>query len=145
MKPLSLREYAVRQRERYRQLTRRADKHALLDEIVAVTQLHRKAVIRLLRRAPSRPAGYPRGGRPRRYGPEVGRAAAVLWEAAGHIGPHRLQPFVPELLDRLAQCGELVVPPAVDKLVRQASAATLGRSSPRRAPSGRPGAWPRPG
>jgi hypothetical protein len=125
--PLSLREYALRQRERYRQLTRRADKHALLDEIVAVTKRHRKAVIRLLRRAPGRPVGYPRGGRPRRYGPEVGRAAAVLWEAAGHIGPHRLQPFVPELLDRLAQCAELVVPPAVDKLVRQASAATLGR------------------
>ena len=127
MTPLSLREYAVRQRERYRQLTRRADKRALLDEIVAVTKLHRKAVIRLLRRAPRARAGYPRGGRPRRYGPEVGRAAAVLWEAAGHIGPHRLQPFVPELLDRLAHCGELVVPPAVDKLVRQASAATLGR------------------
>ena len=127
MTPLSLREYAVRQRERYRQLTRRADKRALLDEIVAVTKLHRKAVIRLLRRAPRHGAGYPRGGRPRRYGPEVGRAAAVLWEAAGHIGAHRLQPFVPELLDRLAQCGELVVPPAVDKLVRQASAATLGR------------------
>jgi hypothetical protein len=125
--PLSLREYAGRQRERYRQLTRRADKRALLDEFVAVTKLHRKAVIRLLRRAPSRRAGSPRGGRPRRYGPEVGRAAAVLWEAAGHIGPHRLQPFVPELLDRLAQCAELVVPPAVDKLVRQASAATLGR------------------
>ena len=127
MTPRSLREYAVRQRERYRQLTRRADKHALLDEIVAVTKLHRKAVIRLLRRTPSRPAGYPRGGRPRLYGLEVGRAVAVLWEAAGHIGPHRLQPFVPELLDRLAQCAELVVPPAVDKLVRQASAATLGR------------------
>ena len=145
MTPLSLREYAVRQRERYRQLTRRADKRALLDEIVAVTKLHRKAVIRLLRRAPSRPASYPRGGRPRRYGPEVGRAAAVLWEAAGHIGPHRLQPFVPELLDRLVQCGELVVPPAVDKLVRQASAATLGRLLAPRALSGRPGAWPRPG
>jgi hypothetical protein len=125
--PLSLREYAGRQRERYRQLTRRADKRALLDEIVAVTKLHRKAVIRLLRRAPRRPAGYPRGGRPRRYGPEVGRAAAVLWEAAGYIGAHRLHPFVPDLLDRLAQCAELVVAPAVDKLVRQASAATLGR------------------
>lgn len=127
MTPLSLREYAVRQRERYRQLTRRADKRALLNEIVAVTKLHRKAVIRLLRRLPRVPAGYPRGGRPRRYGPEVGRVAAVLWEAAGQIGAHRLQPFVPELLDRLAQCAELVVAPAVDKLVRQASAATLGR------------------
>jgi hypothetical protein len=29
---------------------------------VAVTKLHRKAVIRLLRRAPCLGAGYPRGG-----------------------------------------------------------------------------------
>jgi hypothetical protein len=125
--PLSLREYAVRQRERDRQLTHRADKRALLSEIVAVTKRHRKAVIRLLRRRPPVPAGYPRGGRPRRYGPEVGRATAVLWEAAGQIGAHRLQPCVPGLLDRLAPCAELVLAPAVDKLVRQASAATRGR------------------
>ena len=54
-------------------------------------------------------------------------AAEVLWQASGRIGAHRLQPFVPELLDRLLLCGELTLAPAIDKLVRQASRPTLAR------------------
>jgi hypothetical protein len=50
-----------------------------------------------------------------------------LREYSGRIGAHRLHPFVPELLDRLVQCGEVLVSPAVDKLVRQASRPTLAR------------------
>jgi hypothetical protein len=66
----SLREYAAVQRERYRQATR-VEKRQLLDEVVAVTGIHRKAAIRLLRRSP-RPRATPGpGGRPRAYGPEV--------------------------------------------------------------------------
>jgi hypothetical protein len=122
----SLREYAAKQRERYQGATR-AEKHRLLDEVVAVTGLHRKAAIRLLRRAPRSRASPGPGGRPRRYGPEVAAAAEVLWQASGRIGAHRLHPFVPELLDRLLQCGELALPPAVDKLVRLASRPTLAR------------------
>jgi hypothetical protein len=57
----------------------------------------------------------------------VAAAAEVLWQASGRIGAHRLHPFVPELLDRLRQYGELTLPPAVDKLVRQASRPTLAR------------------
>ncbi len=122
----SLREYAAVQRERYRHATR-AEKRQLLNEVVAVTGIHRKAAIRLLRRAP-RPRATPGpGGRPRAYGPDVATAAAVLWQASGRIGAHRLHPFVPELLDRLLRCGELTLPPAVDKLVRQASRPTLAR------------------
>jgi hypothetical protein len=37
----------------------------------------------------------------------VAAAAEVLWQASGRIGAHRLHPFVPELLDRLVQCGKL--------------------------------------
>jgi hypothetical protein len=122
----SLREYATLQRERYRRATR-AEKHQLLDEVVTVTGIHRKAAIRLLRRPPRAATGRRRSGRPRVYGPAVGAAAQVPWEAAGCIGPQRLQPFVPELVDRLTQCGELALAPEVDKLLRQASAATLGR------------------
>jgi hypothetical protein len=122
----SLREYAAVQRERYQQASR-GDKHRLLDEMVAVTGMHRKAAIRLLRRGPRAAAAPARGGRPRRYGPEVAAAAEILWQASGRIGAHRLHPFVPELLDRLVQCGEVRVPPAVDKLVRQASRPTLAR------------------
>ena len=89
----SLREYAAVQRERYR--ARRGRKHRLLTEVVAVTGMHRKAAIRLLRR-PLRPAtSRPRSGRPRRYGPAVAAAAHLLSEATGHIGPHRWHPFLP--------------------------------------------------
>jgi hypothetical protein len=122
----SLREYAAKQRERYQGATR-AEKHRLLDEVVAVTSIHRKAAIRLLHRTP-RPRATPGpGGRPRAYGLEVAAATEVLWQASGRIGAHRLQPFVPELLDRLLRCGELTLAPAVDKLVRQASRPTLAR------------------
>ena len=78
----SLREYAAKQRERYQGATR-AEKHRLLDEVVAVTGLHRKAAIRRLRRPP-RPRARPGpGGRPRAYGPEV--AARV----AARVAPSR--------------------------------------------------------
>jgi hypothetical protein len=79
-----------------------------LDEVVGVTGVHRKAAIRLVRRAP-RPRATPGpGGRPREYGPAV---AEVLWQASGRIGAHRLHPFVPELLDRLVQYGEVTGAP----------------------------------
>jgi hypothetical protein len=122
----SLREYAAVQRERYQHATR-AEKHRLLDETVAVTGMHRKAAIRLLRRAPRLPTAPSRAGRPRCYGPHVAAAAEVLWQASGRIGAHRLHPFVPELLDRLVQCGELSPDPVLDKLLRQASRPTLAR------------------
>jgi len=122
----SLREYAAAQRMRYQQASR-AEKHRLLDEIVTVTGIHRKAAIRLLRRAPRPPGARAPGGRPRRYGPEVAAGAAVLWQASGRVGAHRLHPFVPELLDRLTRCGELALGPDVDKLLRQASRPTLAR------------------
>jgi hypothetical protein len=107
------------QRERYQHATR-AEKHQLLDEIVSVTGMHRKAAIRLLRRAPRARLGPSRAGRPRCYGPAVAATAEVLWQASGWIGAHRLHPFVTELLERLIRCGELTVPPAVEQLVRQA-------------------------
>lgn len=122
----SLREYAVVQAARYRSASR-AEKRQLLDEVVAVTHLHRKSAIRLLRRTARAPRPQPRPGRPAIYGPTVATPATVLWEAAGYVGAHRLHPFVPELLDRLSQCGELRLAPPLEKLLRQVSPATLGR------------------
>jgi hypothetical protein len=75
----SLREYAAVQRERYLRAPR-AEKHRLLTEAVAVTGLHRKAAIRLLRR-PLRPGtSRPRSGRPRRYGPAVAVVPTVMFK-----------------------------------------------------------------
>jgi len=143
-----LREYAAVQRERYLAATR-VEKGLLLDEVVAVTGLHRKAAIRLLRRAARAPTARSRAGRPRIYGLAVAQAVEVLWQATGYIGPHRLHPFVPELLDRLTRDAELSLPAEIDKLVRHASVATLGRllaparatRPPRGATTTRVGTW----
>jgi hypothetical protein len=122
----SIREYLATQRVRYR-LASRPERRRLLDEVVAVTGYHRKAVIRCLRETPrARVSGAP-VGRPRQYGPAVAVAAQVLWEAAGQIGAKRLHPFVGELLERLTTCGELRLSPATAALLRRASMATLER------------------
>ncbi len=122
----SIREYLAAQGARYR-LASRTQRTRLLDEIVAVTQYHRKAAIRRLREFPRPRASGAPVGRPRRYGPAVTAAAQVLWEAAGQIGAKRLQPFVPDLLERLTACGELALPQETAQLLRQASVATLER------------------
>lgn len=127
MTRVSIREYAKAQRARYAEATR-PEKAQILDEVVAVTGYHRKAAIRLLNREASSPHDRRRRpGRPRVYGPAVAEAAAVIWEAAGQISAKRLQPFVPELLERLVRCQEITIHPRIAKLLRQASAATLDR------------------
>jgi hypothetical protein len=144
----SIREYLAAQRERYQRASRET-RRTLLDEIVAVTGYHRKAVIRHLGQSRSPHPGARPVGRPRRYGPAVAAAATVLWEAAGQIGAKRLQPFVPELLDRLTAWGELRLPPATAALLQRASTSTLERllaaarrTRPRRGLSTtRPGSW----
>ncbi len=71
----------------------------------------------------------------------MAQALEVLWQATGCIGPQRLHPFVPELLDRLARDGELRLAPEVDQLVRRVSPATLGQLlAPARATRPRRGA-----
>jgi hypothetical protein len=87
------------QRERYLAATR-TEKGTLLNEVVTVTGFHRKAAIRLLRRPPRPPTARSRAGRPPVYGSAVAQALEALWQATGGIGPQRLHPFVPELLDR---------------------------------------------
>ena len=89
----SLREYAAVQRERYLAATR-AEKGTLLNEVVPVTGLHRKATIRLLRRPPRTPPVRSRAGRPALYGSAVAQVLEVFWQATGCIGPPRLHPFV---------------------------------------------------
>ena len=122
----STRESLTAQRARYER-DRRAELQALLDEIVAVTGYHRKAVIRHLRqRRPPRVGARP-VGRPRRYGPAVAAAATVCWVEAGQVGAKRRQPIVPALLERLRACGELRLQPELAASLRQASVSTLER------------------
>ena len=121
----SIREYVVRQRERYQKATR-AEKGRILDEVVSVTDYHRKSAVRLLSGRRRRGRGG-LVGRPAEYGPRIAAAARVVHEAAGGIGAKRRQPFVGELAARLEEFGELKIAPETDALLRRASVATLER------------------
>lgn len=122
----SIHEYVAAQRPRYLAAAR-STKRRILDEVVAVTGYHRKAALRRLHRPPRATPREARTGRPRVYGPDVAAAAQVLWDACGEIGAVRLQPFVPELLDRLIACGAVRLRPETDAALRRVSAATLKR------------------
>ena len=67
MGPQARQEYLAQMRERYLGASRRA-KGALLDEAVAVTGYHRKALIRAWRRPDGAPPRGPRPGRPTAMG-----------------------------------------------------------------------------
>ncbi len=79
----------------------------LLDEMEAVTGLHRKSLIRLLssdlKRKPRR------RHRGRTYGPEVDDALWLISESFDYICAERLQPNLVWMATHLAHCGELEV------------------------------------
>jgi hypothetical protein len=80
----------------------------MLDEFLATTGMHRKAVIRLLNRRNKSP-GKKRSERPQLYGLEVMTALKVVWEATDRLRSRRLHPFLPDLTGILKRSGELRV------------------------------------
>lgn len=89
----------------------------LLDEMEAITGLHRKSLIRLISGSLERkPRRKQRG---RTYGPEVDDALRVISESLDHICAERLQPNVVWMATLLAQHGEMKVSePLLDQLSR---------------------------
>jgi len=89
----------------------------LLDEMEAITGLHRKSLIRLISGSLERkPRRKQRG---RTYGPEVDDALRVISESLDHICAERLQPNLVWMANQLAQHGEMKVSePLLDQLSR---------------------------
>ena len=92
-------------RERYGGGGRR-DKSRILDEVSAVTGLHRKHVMRLLRASGPIGRHRPRPER-RRYDQSVVEALIVLWEASDRLCGKRLRPLVPVLIEAMERHGHL--------------------------------------
>lgn len=122
MGPEARREYLTRMRERYVGASRR-EKSRLLDEAVAMTGYHRKALIRTWRA--ERPARRRRGGRPTRYGPAVVRALTAVWTAAGYPWSVRLKALLPAWLPWARK--RLALTAAVDAALRTISARQIDR------------------
>ena len=121
----SILEYAEAVRGRYLRSTKKM-KTKILDEFVATTGLHRKAVIRLLNRR-SRPTDLKRSGRPRLYSLETIAALRVAWEAADRLCSKRFRPFLPELVGILRRKGELKIKDETESQLCRMSASTIDR------------------
>ncbi len=121
----SILDYAEAVRDRY-QRSKKAAKTGILDEFVAATGLHRKAVVRLLNRAKKKGAGK-KPGRPKLYSLEAVLALRVAWEASDRLCSKRFQPFLPELVTILKRESELVITEEIESELSQMSASTIDR------------------
>ncbi len=121
----SILEYVEAIRGRYLNVSRK-EKGRILDEFTNVTDLHRKAAIRLLRREGQAKVRRKRG-RPRRYGRDVVSALRVVWEATDRLCSKRLHPFLPEILAALKRHGEITITPEVEAQLCRISPSTIDR------------------
>lgn len=117
--------YLRKMQKRYQQANR-PGRSGLLDEMEAVTGMHRKSLVRLLggkleRRRRRRQRG-------RSYGPEVDDALRVISESMDHICAERLTGNLVWLARHLAEHGELEATPALLAQLETISVSTVKRT-----------------
>ena len=117
--------YLKRMRERYLGSDRKR-RGELLSEMEAVTGLHRKSVVRLIRGATleRKPRRRVRG---RSYGPEVEDAVRVIWESLDYVCAERLTPALLQTARHLAQFAELSLTAKLETQLARISRATVQR------------------
>jgi hypothetical protein len=118
------RKYLRRMKKRYVKAGR-VEKGQLLDEMEAVTDMHRKSLIRLINGSLDRkPRCRQRGVS---YGPEVDDALRVIHESFDHICADRLTPNLVWMAKHLAAHGELETTPFLLEQLAQVSISTVKR------------------
>jgi hypothetical protein len=118
------RKYLRKMQKRYRPAGLR-ERGQLLDEMTAITGLHRKSLIRLMNSdLGRRPRRKQRG---RTYGPDVDDALRVIAESMDYICAERLTPNLVWLAEHLAAHGELRATPDLLKQLGQISPSTVKR------------------
>jgi hypothetical protein len=118
------RKYLRKMKKRYVPAGRR-EKGRLLDEMEAVTGMHRKSLIRLMNGSLDR---KPRCSRRREsYGSEVDDALRVIYESLDHICADRLTPNLVWVAQHLAAQGELDTTPSLLEQLGRVSISTVKR------------------
>ncbi len=120
----SIREYTEAVRGRYFRATKK-EKGRILDEFTEVIGCHRKAAIRLLRRA-NQPGANKSRGRPLQYGAATD-ALRVAWEATDRLCSKRLHPFLPELVKVLRRHGDRTITAEIEAQLCRMSPSTIDR------------------
>jgi len=122
----SKREYIKEIRDRYKRSSR-SQKSQLLQDVSDITGYHRKYVTTLFNKPPPDSAERIYAPRAKKYDQIVIKALGTLWTAANEVCAERLHPFIPEFLERLISCGELIVRPETKKKLLAISLGTLKR------------------
>lgn len=107
-------------------LSTRAEKKAILDEFTAVTGLHRKHAMRLLRSGPG-PRETVRPAR-RTYTDATREALVVIWEASDRVCGKRLKAMLPLLVEGMERHGHLRLDPGVKEQLLAMSSASIDRA-----------------
>jgi len=118
------RKYLRKMRTRYKG-AKREERSRLLDEMEAVTGLHRKSLIRLMHSSLERKRRSRERGRT--YGPDVDHAIGVIAESLDYPCAERLTPNLATLAEHLAQHGELRVSAELLEQLAQISTSTVER------------------
>ena len=105
----------------------RASKGKVLDEFVAVTGLHRKHAMRILRQKATPSLQTMRSER-RIYTEAVRTALIVLWEASDRLCGKRLRSLVPIPIEAMEGHGHLALDQVIKTKLLQMSAATIDRA-----------------
>lgn len=119
------RKYLAKMTPRYIR-ARKQEQSRLLNEMEAVTGLHRKSVLRLLH-AHSLERHPTRVGRGRTYSVATEEVIRVVWESLDYVCAERLTPVLPHTARHLAGFGELCLSPDVEDQLGVISRATVGR------------------
>lgn len=119
------RKYLKRMRPRYERAGREG-RSALLNEMEAVTGLHRKSLLRLLH-APSLERQQRQRQRGRTYGAAVAQVVLRVWASLDYICAERLTPTLVETARHLAGFGVLTLSAEVEAQLGQISEASVTR------------------
>jgi hypothetical protein len=119
------RKYLHRMQARYL-ATDRVKQGQLLDDMEAVTGLHRKSLVRLLNQPDleRHPRAKQRG---RRYGVETEGVIRIVWESLDYLCAERMTPVLLATARHLAQFEELHLDPEVEQQLAQISRPTVQR------------------
>jgi hypothetical protein len=119
------RKYLHKMRIRYWQAKRRSERSRLLDEMQAVTELHRKTLIRLINGELARkPRRKQRG---KTYGGEVKAAVQVIARSLDYPCAERVQPNLVWMAKHLEKHAELKTSAEVRQKLAQVSVSTVRR------------------
>jgi len=118
------RKYLRRMKKRYVKANR-SEKGRLLDEMEAITELHRKSLIRLMNGSLERKKRQRQRGRT--YGPEVEYALSLIAEGWDYICAERLTPNLVWMANHLAAHHELQVSPLLLEKLGRISVSTTQR------------------